>query len=394
MITVPGAMLVIITTAYKRSGLAYTKWAKHYASDDDDVLVVYGPSTVFNPLLPQSVIDAALATDPEAAAAEYLSQWRDDLSGFLDRELVESAVDRGVVVRPPQPGIPFKAYGDTSGGRGDAFAVGIGHAEGDIAVLDCVFERRAPFVPSEVVREAADLLRSYGISSIKGDRYAEAWVPDAFAKVGIRYIASELDKSGMYLNLLPLMTSGRVRLTDYPRLAHQLISLERRAGRNKDVVDHPAGQHDDLANVAAGVLVEAASEAAPGLIRQSDFIADVQVEGRKIATIFSVLIVEFDGRCGLSYFGAPYPHLRDLPLIVLDFERRGCRPTLFHNIAVRLDELAEYYREAKRGQAPHVLSFVPAAYHARVLSGRCARSSGNTRRGRSIGKSYASRSKT
>ncbi len=35
--------------------------------------VVYGPSTSFNPSLPQPVIDAALDADPEAASSEWLS---------------------------------------------------------------------------------------------------------------------------------------------------------------------------------------------------------------------------------------------------------------------------------------------------------------------------------
>jgi hypothetical protein len=101
MVTLPGAILVVITTAYRRSGLAYTQWASHFGKDDDGVLVVYGPSTAFNPSLPQHVIDAALARDPEAAAAEWLSEWRSDLSDFLDRELIEAAIDPGVLVRAP-----------------------------------------------------------------------------------------------------------------------------------------------------------------------------------------------------------------------------------------------------------------------------------------------------
>src|SRR5262249_40972434 len=73
MVSRPGAILIIITTAYRRAGLAYNKWHDHFGKDDDDVLVVYGPSTAFNPRLPQKIIDRALERDPEAAAAEWLS---------------------------------------------------------------------------------------------------------------------------------------------------------------------------------------------------------------------------------------------------------------------------------------------------------------------------------
>ena len=44
----------------------------------------------------------------------------------------------------------------------------------------------------------------------------------------------------------------RIELLDDPRLIAQLCSLERRTARGgRDSIDHPPGQHDDLANVAA-----------------------------------------------------------------------------------------------------------------------------------------------
>jgi hypothetical protein len=75
LVTLPGAMLIGISSPYRRSGLLFDKWRRHYGQPDDDVLVVRGASTDFNPTLPRSVIDAALARDPEAASAEWLGQF-------------------------------------------------------------------------------------------------------------------------------------------------------------------------------------------------------------------------------------------------------------------------------------------------------------------------------
>jgi len=260
-VTLPGAMLIGITTAYRKSGLAYEKWATNFGqSNDDDVLVVYGPATTFNPLLPQSVIDAAIKRDPDAARADWLSEWRSDLSDFLDRELVEHAIDSGVRVRPPQPGKRYVAFTDPSGGRADAFTLGISHAEGDTIVLDCLYERPSPHDPNVVVGELAHLLRTYRLSEVTGDRYAAEWVVSAFKSNGIKYHQSERDRTAIYLDALPLFTSGRARLLDNDRLTSQLCSLERRTGRlGRDRVDHPPNQHDDCANCAAGALVLAAA---------------------------------------------------------------------------------------------------------------------------------------
>ena len=69
--TIPGAMLIGISTPYRRAGLLYQKWKDYFGQDDDDVLVVHGASRAFNPTLPQSIIDDALKRDPAAARAEW-----------------------------------------------------------------------------------------------------------------------------------------------------------------------------------------------------------------------------------------------------------------------------------------------------------------------------------
>ena len=88
MMTLPESMLIGITTAYRRQGLAYDRWAKHFGHDGK-VLVIRTDSRTLNPLLPQEAIDDALAEDAEAARADYLSEWRDDLSSYI------SQFDRG-----------------------------------------------------------------------------------------------------------------------------------------------------------------------------------------------------------------------------------------------------------------------------------------------------------
>ncbi len=347
MVTLPGAILVLITTAYRRAGLAYQKWHQHFGKPSDDVLVVYGPSTAFNPSLPQSVIDAALERDAEAAGAEWLSQWRSDLSDFLDRELIDGAVDPSVVVRPPQPSLPYTAFADPSGGRGDSFTLAIAHAQGNAALLDCLYERRAPFDPSVVVAEIAALLRDYGLAEVTGDKYAAQWVVEAFAKEGIGYRQSERDRSALYLDALPLFTAGRVRLLDNARLVNQLASLERRTSRNgKDRVNHPPGGADDVANAAAGALVSAAADAAPALSHASDLLiggAPVPMPART-DYVLATPTVDASGRSAVIYW-ARNRHTGH-PLTLLDFDARHFREDMFAATRDRLVDLAASMRNA------------------------------------------------
>jgi hypothetical protein len=71
-----------------------------------------------------------------------------------------------------------------------------------------------------------------------------------------------MDRSSIYLNALPLFTSGRARLLDNPRLIAQFAALERRTfSTGRDRVDKGRTGHDDAANSAAGALVLAARAA-------------------------------------------------------------------------------------------------------------------------------------
>jgi hypothetical protein len=45
-------------------------------------------------------------------------------------------------------------------------------------------ECKPPFSPDHVVGEFATLLKSYGVSQISGDRFANVWPVEVFAKVG------------------------------------------------------------------------------------------------------------------------------------------------------------------------------------------------------------------
>jgi hypothetical protein len=105
MATIPSSRLWIISSPYRKSGLLYDRFSKFYGKSDPDVLAFRGTTRQGNPTISQAVVDRALRDDPEGAPAEYLAQWRDGVSSFIGRELIESLVDHDVVVRPPMLGV-------------------------------------------------------------------------------------------------------------------------------------------------------------------------------------------------------------------------------------------------------------------------------------------------
>ena len=104
-----------------------------------------------------------------------------------------------------------------------------------------------------MVDDFANLIRSYGILRVTGDRYAGEWPREQFIKRGITYICAEKTKSDLYRDLLPLLNSGRIVLPKSDQLVHQMTGLERRTSRaGKDSIDHAPGSKDDVANAVAG----------------------------------------------------------------------------------------------------------------------------------------------
>ena len=161
-----GGIWIGISTGYRKIGLLYQKWRDHFGHDGDDVLVVQGPSSLFNSSLDLGMIERATAADPEAAESEWGGGFRGDINAFLSDDVIERAIDHGRPLELPPRNFRYTAIADPSGGRHDAFTLCIGHKEGESFVADVVRGTRAPFDPVEVTRSYATLLKDYQLSNV------------------------------------------------------------------------------------------------------------------------------------------------------------------------------------------------------------------------------------
>lgn len=259
MSMIPNALLIGLSTPYRRMGPLWEAYRKHFGKEDS-VLVFQADTRTMNPCVPQEFIDQAYADDPISASAEYGALFRSDVGTFLDPDMVEAAVEVGRYERAPMhtlngKHVQYLAFTDPSGGRGDAFTLAIAHLEGETVVLDVLRGVPPPFDPSVVVADFCAVLRLYHVSEVVGDRYAGEWTVEAFAKHRIHYRASDYSKSELYLECLPLFAQGNLRLLDHKKLIVELLALERKTSRSgRDSVDHGPGSHDDYANAVCGVL--------------------------------------------------------------------------------------------------------------------------------------------
>ena len=247
-----GGKLIALSSPYAKRGALWDTYHRHFGKPGS-ILVAQAPTLTMNPSLPERVVNEAMERDPETACAEYLAEFRSDLETFLLREVVDASVRSGPLELPYDKQHRYFGFVDPAGGGQDEFCLAIGHKEGDDTVIDVLRARRG--VPAELTAGYAELLKDYGIRKVTGDKYAGSWPSDEFEKNGIEYSPSEKPKSGLYLDLLPALNSGRVELPPDDRLVNQLIGLERRTARGgRDSIDHAPGGHDDRSNVVAGLV--------------------------------------------------------------------------------------------------------------------------------------------
>jgi hypothetical protein len=258
-------MLIAISSPYARRGELWNAFRRDYGpTGDPAILVARAASRTMNPSLSEKVVARAYERDPTSATAEYGAEFRVDIEQFISREVVDASTIAGRFELPRLAGVHYVGFTDPSGGSADSFTAAVAHKSGDTIVLDAVRERRVPFSPEDVAKEFSDFFKTYGVTRIQGDCYSGEWAREQFRKNGVHYEKAERPKSQLYLELLPALNAGRVELLDHPRLAQQLVNLERRTSRTgRDSVDHPAGHgaHDDLINAAAGAIVMASTGA-------------------------------------------------------------------------------------------------------------------------------------
>jgi hypothetical protein len=246
--------LICIGSPYAKKGWSYQQYKKNWGNNLAKTLVWNCGSRIMNPTLSQDIIDEAMAEDRQSALSEYMGEFRDDVVIFLPREIIDAVVIKNRLELLPNQSIIYFAFCDVSGGRSDDAGIAIGHKNGRKIIVDFQKKYRPPHSPYQVIGSMCEELRRYNLRKITGDNYSAEFVKQAFESNGIKYEKSELPKSQLYLELLPRLCSGEIELLDDEISVNQLASLERRTrSGGRDIIDHPQGGKDDLANVIAGV---------------------------------------------------------------------------------------------------------------------------------------------
>ena len=167
MARMPGSLLIGISS--RTGGLACCGGSSaSTGASPGNVLVVKAPTEVLNPRIDRATIAEAYEDDPEAARAEWGAEFRTDLADFVSRRWSRRWSARAYTSGRRSRGAVSSRSRIRAAAARTAFTLAIAHREREVAVVDCVRERRPPFSPEAVVEEFSGLLQSYGLHEVVG----------------------------------------------------------------------------------------------------------------------------------------------------------------------------------------------------------------------------------
>ena len=180
----------MISSPYARKGELWRVFSKHYGPTGDPlILVAQGASRVFNPTLPQSVVDRAMERDPASASAEFLAEFRRDIESFVAIEAVQACVSTGVYERAPQRGVGYAGFCDPSGGSRRFYDAGDRpyrlHKPRDDRRSTVYEKPRPPFSPEVVTSDFCALLTLYGLNTSDRRSLRRYLATEQFSQFGV-----------------------------------------------------------------------------------------------------------------------------------------------------------------------------------------------------------------
>jgi hypothetical protein len=221
-------------------------------------------SQELNPTISTEYLEAERKRNPEEFKREYLAQFTDSVVSWIEPEVLAPCVIPGRKELPRVSDATYAAAIDPAFKNSD-FALAIAHRTSTgLIVVDCVDfwtgSKRAPLGFEWVCKEAAYILRRYGIYTVQGDQYAAPAIQQEFLKLGITYRQVTFvrhTRAELFNNLRHVVHQRRIELLDNPELLRQLRSLEERRGADGNLdVRADYGQKDDLTIVLGLCVLE------------------------------------------------------------------------------------------------------------------------------------------
>ena len=256
MATILRPKLIKTSTPFKKEGVLWSEFQRRAGLNYP---VWQAPTPEMNPTVPHKVFQKARQLDEPKFRREYLAEFSENVTSWVDPEILQSSVQQNRTKLPPLPDTPYFAAIDP-GFTHDDFALAIAHRSPQgVIVLDRAVRwrgtKRQPVAFEDVCRQVKEQLDEFQLNFVISDQcYAQA-VKQKLLELGIYCEIDPLGKTTrpqIFANLRHLLVQRRIELLDDPELLNQLRCLEERKKDGGSIDIRSSNQmRDDLAVVVA-----------------------------------------------------------------------------------------------------------------------------------------------
>ena len=281
----PDAKTFIGTTPWAEQGVAFKNWkagtegrniqcdvcridkrpiCDHPVEDREEyegVLVVHASTAAMdNPVNTRKRLIQIRKRDPEAFPRESLALTLKAVSGWLNEEKVNAAIQLGRIQLVPKKdnhSIIYVACIDPAF-RKDSFALTIVHHDAKRGIVQDFIrywepQPGAPLKPGEVLDEIKTILESYGLNMVYSDQYQLESLQQLAMDRGFiinGYDFTGKSKAQITGGFKVTLDAERIELLDHELQKSQLLQLQRQVLQSGQIrIAAPPGKHDDLAMV-------------------------------------------------------------------------------------------------------------------------------------------------
>jgi hypothetical protein len=218
-----------------------------------------------NPTIPAAELDMRRKRDGSKFRREFMAEFSEDSSSWIDPEILYQSVVSGRQELPPEPGVFYFGVIDPAF-RHDDFALVIAHRNSDgTVVLDLLVRwrgsKKIPVCWEDVRKDIQHYCKRYEINCVHGDQHCAAIIQEQLQQLGIYYeeiTFGSRTRAEIFGNLKHLLRQSKIELLDNRECLEQLLNLEELTKDGGRIDIQPAGtMRDDLA-VVVGLVCQVA----------------------------------------------------------------------------------------------------------------------------------------
>jgi hypothetical protein len=267
MATATRSKLIKVSTPFKKEGIL---WNEFQRRGELDYLVWQAPTVNMNPTISSTVLERAQARDDRKFRREFMAEFSEDLSSWIDSEILDGCVVRNRKDLPRVPHVNYLAAIDPGFVHSD-FAFVIAHLSAGNVIIDRLVgwrgTKKAPVAFEWACEQIASILHEFGINSVFGDQYCAPVIRQELMKRSIYFEQLNFDSNTrpqIFGNLHHLLVQSKIEIPDDPELLRQFRSLDEiKTSRGRIDIRASGNSRDDLAVVVALAAYQLIERPAP-----------------------------------------------------------------------------------------------------------------------------------